>query len=66
MGRFLILFGLVLVVAGAFWPFLARLGLGRLPGDIAIHTGRGSFYFPIASCLVISIVLSLLFRHLGR
>ena len=53
--------GLVLVAAGVLWPWLARLGLGRLPGDIAIQRQNFSFYFPVVTCLVISVALTLLF-----
>ena len=60
MQRALIILGVVLVVAGLAWPWLAKLGLGRLPGDIRIETDGGGFYFPIVTSLVISIVLSLI------
>jgi len=66
MQRVLIAVGLLLLVAGLLWPWLSKLGLGRLPGDIRIETEGGGFYFPIVTCLVISIVLSLvlwLFRR---
>jgi hypothetical protein len=66
MNRFLILIGLVLVAAGLLWPYLARLGLGRLPGDIAIRGEHGGFYFPIVTCLVVSLVLSLIFWMMGK
>jgi hypothetical protein len=59
--RILILAGLVLLVSGLLWPFITRLGLGRLPGDIAIERGNYRFYFPIVTSLVISVVLTLLF-----
>lgn len=58
MSRFLIILGLVIVALGLLWPLLTRLGLGRLPGDIAIQRGNFSFYFPIVTCLVISVLLS--------
>ena len=57
----LIVVGLALVAAGVLWPWLARLGLGRLPGDIAIQRQNFSLYFPLATCLVVSGVLTLLF-----
>ena len=60
MQRTLIILGLVLVAAGLLWPWLTRIGLGRLPGDIHIEGENGGFYFPIVTCLVISIVLSVL------
>jgi hypothetical protein len=58
MGRALIIIGLVLVGVG----LLMKLGLpiGRLPGDIVIRRGSGTFYFPIVTCLIVSVVLSLL------
>jgi hypothetical protein len=57
--RILITVGAVLVVAGLLWPWLSRLGLGRLPGDIRIETANGVFYLPLTSCLIVSAVLSL-------
>ena len=66
MQRALIVIGLVIAAAGLAWPWLSRLGLGRLPGDIRIETEGGGFYFPIVTCIVISIVLSVvlwLFRR---
>jgi len=59
--RVLIIAGVVLLAAGATWPWLARLPLGRLPGDIAIHRQNFAFYFPLGTCIVISVVLTLLF-----
>ena len=58
MQRFLIGLGLVILVAGIAWPLLSRIGLGRLPGDIVIHRGGTTFYFPLVTCIIISIVLS--------
>jgi hypothetical protein len=66
MQRLLILGGIVLVVAGLAWPLLSRLGLGRLPGDITIRGEHGGFYFPVMSCIVVSVVLSLIFWLAGR
>ena len=60
MQRLLIIFGVALIVVGIAWPWLARLGLGRLPGDIHVEREGFSFHFPIVTCLVISVVLSLL------
>ena len=66
MQKLLILGGLLLVAAGLFWPYFARLGLGRLPGDIAVRGEQGGFYFPIMTCLVVSLVLSLIFWLAGK
>jgi hypothetical protein len=60
MQKALIVLGSILLAAGLLWPWLSKLGLGRLPGDIRIETEGGGFYFPIVTCIVISIVLSLL------
>ena len=59
--RLLIVAGLVLLAGGLLWPVLTRLGLGRLPGDIAIERGNYRFYFPIVTSLVVSVALTLLF-----
>ena len=57
--RFLIGLGLLILVAGITWPILSRLGLGRLPGDIIIHRDGTTFYFPVVTCLIISIVIGI-------
>ncbi len=60
ISRFLVTIGLVLVALGLLWPLLSKLGLGRLPGDIVIGRGNFRFYFPIATSLLVSLVLSLI------
>lgn len=64
--RFLIIIGLTFVAIGILWPWLRRLGLGRLPGDIVIHRDNFTFYMPIATCLLISIVLSVILWLINR
>ena len=66
MSRTLIIFGLVLLAAGIVWPFIGRLGLGRLPGDIAIERPGFSFYFPLMTSLIISVVLNVIFWLVNR
>jgi uncharacterized protein HemY len=66
MQRLLIGIGLALLLAGIAWPLLSRIGLGRLPGDIVIQRGSTSVYFPLVTCIVISIVLSALMWLLYR
>jgi hypothetical protein len=66
MSRFLIILGLVLVAAGLLWPWLTRLGLGRLPGDIAIRGEHGALYIPITTSILISLVLSLVLWLMSR
>jgi hypothetical protein len=66
MQRFLIILGIVLIAGGLLWPFIQRLGLGRLPGDIVIERPGFTFYFPVVTSIVISVVLSLLFWFLSN
>ena len=66
MVRWLVAIGLVLVFVGLLWPLLSKIGLSRLPGDIVIERGNVRFYFPIATCLIISLVLSFFLWLLNR
>jgi hypothetical protein len=66
MQRTLIIIGLVILAVGLLWPWLSRIGLGRLPGDIVVEREGGAFYFPIVTCLVISAVLSVVFWFLRK
>ena len=59
MSRWLIVIGIVLAVLGLAWPLIVKLGLGNLPGDIRVEREGFSFYFPITTGIIISIVLSL-------
>ena len=67
-GRMLIVLGLVLVAAGVAISLLGKLPLrlGHLPGDIRIHGRNSSFYFPLTTCILISVVLSLVMWLLRR
>lgn len=60
MQRLLILLGLLLLLMGLAWPWLSKLPLGRLPGDITIERENFSFYFPLTTGLLVSVLLSLL------
>ena len=66
MSRLIIIFGLVLVAVGVLWPVIARLGLGRLPGDVVIEREDFRLYIPIATSLLISLLLSLVLWFLNR
>jgi hypothetical protein len=66
MQRLLIGVGLAILLAGIVWPFLSRIGLGRLPGDIFVQRGGTSFYFPVVTCIIISIALSALLWLFNR
>jgi hypothetical protein len=60
MSRWLILCGLVLVVLGIAWPWLSKLGLGQLPGDIHIEREGFHFFAPLTTGILISLVISLI------
>jgi len=64
--RLLIAIGLVILLGGILWPLLSRIGLGRLPGDIMIQRGNATFYFPLASSILISVALSLIMWLFNR
>jgi len=66
MARFLIFTGLILLVAGLLWPYVAKLGLGHLPGDIVFKRGNTTFYFPIVTSIILSVVLSAVLWLIGR
>jgi len=61
MQRTLVILGVVLIALGLLWPWLTKLGLGRLPGDIVIERDGFRLHFPLMTSLIVSVVLSLLF-----
>jgi hypothetical protein len=71
MAKMLIIIGILFVLAGVGWMFLDQIGLGRLlghlPGDLNFTRGNVSFHFPIVTCIIVSVVLSVIlnifFRH---
>lgn len=66
MARFLIVLGLAILLVGLLWPYLSKLGLGRLPGDIVIERENVTLYIPLATCLLLSLVLSLIIWVVSR
>ena len=68
LGKMLLVLGAVIIVAGAVLLIAGRfnLPLGRLPGDIVYRGKNTAFYFPLTTCIVISVVLSLLFWLFGK
>ena len=66
MSRFLIILGIILIAVGLLWPWLSRIGIGRLPGDFVIERGNFRLYLPITTSVLASIILSLILRWLGR
>ena len=66
MGKILIIIGILIVLIGILLLFKIPIPFGSLPGDISFKSGNASFYFPIVSCIIISIILSLLFYLFSR
>jgi Protein of unknown function (DUF2905) len=67
LGKFLVILGAVIIVLGLLlWSGIGSGWLGRLPGDIRIERDNSAFYFPIVTCIIISIVLSLIFSLFRR
>ena len=66
MRRFLVVLGLVLLLAGLLWPYLSQIGLGRLPGDIVIQRENVTLYFPLMTCLLLSVLFSLVLWVVNR
>ena len=67
VGKFLIIIGIAIVVLGIIlWSGIGAGFLGKLPGDLRIERGNSVFYFPIVTCIIISIVLSVIFSLFRR
>ena len=60
MSRALIILGVVIVLLGLLWPWIQKLNLGRLPGDIAIEKENFGFYFPVMTSIIVSVILTVL------
>lgn len=61
MAKWLVIVGIIFILVGAAWPWLSKLGIGHLPGDIYIERKGFSFYFPITTSIIISLVLSIFY-----
>lgn len=67
LGKTLMIFGAVLLIVGAVLHFGAKIPwLGRLPGDIHVEKENFSFYFPVVTCIVISVILTVVFNLFSR
>ena len=62
MQKILIIIGIILLIIGLLYPYIKKLGLGQLPGDILFKTGNSTFLFPVMTCLIISIILTIIFN----
>ena len=59
MQKLLIILGIVILVIGLLYPYIKKLGLGQLPGDLMFKSGNSTFFFPIVTCIIISVVLTI-------
>ena len=62
MQKILIIIGIILLIVGLLYPYIKKLGLGQLPGDILFKTGNSTFFFPVITCLIISVILTIIFN----
>ena len=62
MQKILIIIGIIILTLGLLYPFLKKIGLGQLPGDIIYKSDNSTFFFPIVTCIIISIVLTVIFN----
>ena len=62
MQKILIIIGIILLIGGLLYPYIKKLGIGQLPGDILFKTGNSTFFFPVMTCLIISIILRIIFN----
>ena len=60
MQKLLIILGIVILVIGLLYPYIKKLGLGELPGDLMFKSGNSTFFFPIVTCIIISVVLTII------
>ena len=62
MQKILIILGLVFLFVGLLYPYLKRIGLGQMPGDLIIKSGSSTIFFPIVTCIIISVILTIIFN----
>ena len=62
MQKLLIILGIVILVIGLLYPYIKKLGLGQLPGDLMFKSGNSTFFLPIVTCIIISVVLTIIFN----
>ena len=62
MQKILIILGIIILALGLLYPYLKKLGLGQLPGDIIYKSDNSTFFFPIVTCIIISVVLTVIFN----
>ena len=62
MQKMLIILGIIILAIGMLYPYIKKIGLGRLPGDLVFKSENSTLFFPIVTCIIISVVLTILFN----
>ena len=62
MQKIIIILGIVILVVGLIYPYIKKIGIGQLSGDIIFKSGNSTFFFPIVTCIIISIILTIIFN----
>ena len=60
MQKILILLGIMILIIGLLYPYIKKLGFGQLPGDMMFKSGNSTFFFPIVTCIIISLILTII------
>ena len=60
MQKILILLGITILIIGLLYPYIKKLGFGQLPGDMIFKSGNSTFFFPIVTCVIISLILTII------
>ena len=62
MQKILIILGVFILVIGLLYPYIKKIGLGQLPGDVIFKSGNSTFLFPVVTCIIVSVVLTIIFN----
>ena len=62
MQKILIILGIVILVIGLLYPYIKKIGLGQLPGDVIFKSGNSTFLFPVVTCIIMSVFLTIIFN----
>ena len=60
MQKILIILGIIILIIGILYPYMKKLGFGQLPGDMIFKSGNSTFFFPIVTCIIISLILTII------
>ena len=62
MQKILIILGIIIMAVGILYPYIKKISLGQLPGDLVFKSENSTLFFPIVSCIIVSVVLTILFN----